>query len=561
MSEVFQKYIRYWNTLRYLKPVQIFARFMRRLKRVNIDLSEQPGKNTLKNNWVQSARRDQRMVEENAFCFLNETHEITSSADWNNDQWAKLWLYNLHYFDDLTANNSNQRVGWHRGLVQRWVNDNPPGEGNGWDPYPSSLRIVNWIKWELAGNKLEESWEHSLAIQIRYLSKNLEIHLLGNHIFANAKALLFAGLFFRGEEADLWYKIGLKIVNRELPEQVLSDGGNFELSTMYHAIFLEDLLDLVNIHRAFGRKLPSGIKEKIPVMFNWLNTMCHPDGEISFFNDAAFGVAPSVKEIRVYGDRLSFFSSLRDKREKGQGASNNGKQQNGLINLHASGYSRVAVENAVALIDRASVGPDYLPSHAHADTLSFELSLFGQRVIVNSGTSVYGVGEERQRQRGTAAHATVVVDGENSSEVWGGFRTARRARVFNCESDEQGGKVTLSACHNGYHRISGIPTHCREWQFSERSLIIKDRITGKGEHDIDVVFPLHPKVNVINVDRGMATLEVSRNEIKVGFDGIGFLELKKSTYHPEFGLSIENHQLLYHLSGQLPVKISTRICW
>ena len=92
-------------------------------------------------------------------------------------------------------------------------------------------------------------------------------------------------------------------------------------------------------------------------------------------------------------------------------------------------------------------------------------------------------------------------------------------------------------------------------------MIIKDRITGKGEHDIDVVFPLHPKVNVINVDREMATLEVSRNEIKVGFDGIGFLELKKSTYHPEFGLSIENHQLLYRLSGQLPVEISTRICW
>ncbi len=62
-------------------------------------------------------------------------------------------------------------------------------------------------------------------------------------------------------------------------------------------------------------------------------------------------------------------------------------------------------------------GPDYLPGHAHADTLSFELSLFGQRVIVNSGTSVFGIGEQRQLERGAAAHSTVVVDGENSSEV------------------------------------------------------------------------------------------------------------------------------------------------
>jgi uncharacterized heparinase superfamily protein len=101
-----------------------------------------------------------------------------------------------------------------------------------------------------------------------------------------------------------------------------------------------------------------------------------------------------------------------------------------LVDLPDSGYSRVEMGDAVALIDRAAVGADYLPGHAHAATLSFELSLFGQRVIVISGTSVYGSGEQRQLERGTAAHSTVVVDGENSSEVWGGFRVARRARVL-----------------------------------------------------------------------------------------------------------------------------------
>ncbi|MFB1490650.1 MULTISPECIES: heparinase II/III family protein [unclassified Thiocapsa] len=48
--------------------------------------------------------------------------------------------------------------------------------------------------------------------------------------------------------------------------------------------------------------------------------------------------------------------------------------------------------SAVALLDVAPIGPDYLPGHAHADTLSFELSLFGQRVIVNGGTSRYRIG-------------------------------------------------------------------------------------------------------------------------------------------------------------------------
>ena len=72
------------------------------------------------------------------------------------------------------------------------------------------------------------------------------------------------------------------------------------------------------------------------------------------------------------------------------------KGKSSLTKLESSGYSRVDLDNLVTLIDRSNVGPDYLPAHAHADTLSFELSLFGKRVIVNSGTSLYRISQERQ---------------------------------------------------------------------------------------------------------------------------------------------------------------------
>jgi len=156
------------------------------------------------------------MVGPQIFCFLNDTHEIDDAADWNNKQWSKLWLYNLHYFDDLTANDADRRTDWHRALIRRWIDENPPGKGNGWEPYPSSLRIVNWIKWGLIGNPMEEEWLHSLAVQVRYLSQNLETHLLGNHLFSNAKALCFAGLFFDGDEAESWYQTGQKLIEREV---------------------------------------------------------------------------------------------------------------------------------------------------------------------------------------------------------------------------------------------------------------------------------------------------------------------------------------------------------
>jgi len=109
--------------------------------------------------------------------------------------------------------------------------------------------------------------------------------------------------------------------------------------------------------------------------------------------------------------------------------------------LSDSGYIRIQSGDAVALLDVAPIGPDYLAGHGHADTLSFELSLFGQRCIVNPGVSRYGTGAERLRQRGTAAHSTVAVDGQNSSEVWGGFRVARRARPLGLRTGKTGETV------------------------------------------------------------------------------------------------------------------------
>ena len=539
----------YWNTLRYLRSVQITGRLKHTLCKPKIRSDILGQQRAVAGIWQQPGQRGCRMVSSEEFCFLNEIHAVRNASDWNNPHWAKLWLYNLHYFDDLTAIDAEQRSNWHRALIQRWIEENPPGVGNGWESYPTSLRIVNWIKWGLSGNELDEGWLNSLAVQARWLEQNLETHLLGNHLFANAKALIYASLFLQGEVADRWYEVGKKLVDRELSEQVLEDGGNFELSTMYHTIFLEDLLDLVNINHTYDRPLFPEIEEKIGRMFRWQSTMCHPDGEISFFNDAALGVTPSVAEIRTYGERLGFYSD------------NGGRSDENFVDLPHSGYSRVEGKDAVVIVDRAAVGPDYLPGHAHADTLSFELSLFGQRVIVNSGTSVYGTGEQRQIERSTVTHSTVHIDGENSSEVWDGFRVARRARVHERVHSVSEQQIRLSACHDGYQRLNGKPYHCREWLFKGNALIITDRVMGRGKHELCSVLPLHPNIQITNQLSDSVVLTVSRHEVQIQFEGSGELSVVDGRYNPEFGLSIESNQLQYHIIGPLPDKIVTRISW
>lgn len=454
----------YWETARHLRPVQVHQRLYFHAVRPQPDLRPAaPLRAYEKQRWVAPARRRQSVLGPKTFRFLNETHSLGQSG-WDDENISKLWRYNLHYFDDLNAEGAEQRSNLHADLINCWIAENPPAQGTGWEPYPTSLRIVNWIKWVRAGNRLPHDAIHSLAVQTRWLRRRLEHYLLGNHLFANAKALTFAGCFFSGKEADRCLALGMKLLQREIPEQILPDGGQFELSPMYHVLALEDMLDLVNMMRSTGQTYPILWHDKIAAMRKWLATMCHPDGEISFFNDAAIGIAPAPAELDRYAVRLGFdpLPSV--------GAP--------LRLLEDSGYIRVEHEGAVALLDVARVGPDYLPGHAHADTLSFELSVHNKRVIVNSGTSLYGNGPERQRQRGTAAHNTIEVDGENSSEVWSGFRVARRARPYGLSIDQDHHELTVACGHDGYRRLPGQPVHLRTWHIQHNTFSVRDTIEG-----------------------------------------------------------------------------------
>ncbi len=526
----------YWHTLRHLTPIQFYGRIWFRLVRPRVDLRPAPPLRLLcGRDWVRPARRRASLVGPERFCFLNETHDLAGQG-WDDLALEKLWRYNLHYFDDLNAQDAIARAEWQQALLLRWVRENPPTVGTGWEPYPTSVRIVNWIKWALSGNVLQPECVQSLAVQAHWLSRRMEIHLRGNHLFANAKALVFAGLFFEGPEAGDWLEKGLRILEREVREQILSDGGQFERSTMYHALALEDMQDLCNVTAVFAGAIPSCWqstiavwRERIGPMRDWLAAMCHPDGEISYFNDAAVGVAPAPIELEQYATRLGF----PDRSASVQG----------LTRLAASGYIRIEQDGAVAVLDVAPVGPDYLPGHAHADTLSFELSLFGQRVFVNSGTSCYGNSTERLRQRGTVAHNTVVVDGQDSSEVWAGFRVARRARPVDLEVVHNGG-IVVSCAHDGYRRLPGKPEHLRRWLFRENALVVEDRVSGCYGH-AEARFHLHPTVRLDETGmnsggNAKVTLQLPQGQkICLTVEG-GILRKEAATWHPEFGCSVPN---------------------
>ena len=185
----------------------------------------------------------------NEFAFLNRSQRFSDGkVDWRSPDKDKLWRYNLHYFD-YVLDQDRPRASIDA-LIDDWIERNPPGTPDAWEPFPVSLRIVNWVKLLLRPEYRERpnaAWLNSLHQQALWLERNLEKHLLANHYFKNGKALLFAGLFFAGADADRWLRKGARIVGGEIGEQILPDGGHFERSPMYHAMILEDCLDLLNI--------------------------------------------------------------------------------------------------------------------------------------------------------------------------------------------------------------------------------------------------------------------------------------------------------------------------
>lgn len=543
------------RTVVHLRLKQIYWRIRNRCVHIRPDCRPAPPLRLPFKHWQTSIAGPICMIAPDRFRFLNAEHQVVTAADWNSLGRDRLWSYNLHYFADLVAVDAVSRSDWHRDLIARWLRDNPPGHGAGWEPFCLSLRIVNWLKWYCQGGDLSADARASLAVQVRYLVHSIEWHLLGNHVFENARALVFAGLCFDGPEGEEWLKAGIQLLDDQVGEQILADGGHFERSPMYHALVLEGVLDLINLMSGPGSDSRLGsmrvrLRDTAQRMLLWLRSMVHPDGEIALFNDAAFGIAPTLSELMGYAVRLNIATSA-----PGAG-----------VHLRDSGYVSVRNSLMTLIADIGELGPTYQPGHGHADTLSFELSLAGCRIIVDTGTSRYGASPERLALRRTSAHNTLAVDGQDSSEVWSGFRVGRRAHVYDAVfAIGADCKWAFGARHDGYRYLPGRPWHRRDWVVDDNSINIVDSVTGSGVHDLALGLLVHPGIKVLRPSQDTVELIRGADErhplCMIRFAGFDTLELCPADYHPEFGKVLPCTRIVLNRRGRLPLQMSTRIEW
>ena len=417
---------------------------------------------------------------ENRFTFLHIEHVFSEKTDWNCTIHGKLWQYNLHYFNYLLQPNLDPDEGFR--CMLDFV-DHLPNVPCALEPYPTSLRIIHWVKYlsRHTSTTAHSILDPSLYAQAYILADNLEYHLLGNHLLENGFALLFAAYYFQDEYL---LRLAEKILIAELHEQILPDGGHFERSPMYHQTILYRVLDACNLlknnqntrfpqinlwaegaseEHKFICRLGLSMESVASKMLNWIGHMHFQNGDLPRFNDTAPGIAPTAPALLDYAKRLSAEMNLWAEWEQ--------------IPLGPSGYRKFQGFRYEIITDVGDIGPDYQPGHAHCDTLSFEMYVDHQPILVNTGTSTYEKDERRQRERSTAAHNTVQITNQEQSEMWAGFRVARRAKAFIMKDEP----MLLQATHTGYDHL-GVH-HIRKFECHEAMVRISDHISASPQRD------------------------------------------------------------------------------
>jgi len=537
---------RIWSTARHLRADQLVAQLRHRLRGwpgarelTARSAPAYPGcRWTARNDPLAPTPRphDAGRLRAGSFAFLRHAAELGWPPRWDCPELPRLWQYNLHYFDWLWDLDYDAA----RLVARDWIRRHPLAAGGvGWEPYPLSLRLGNWLAvfWLRHRARLErdpelrdELWG-SVYRQAEWLHESLELHLLANHLLENATALGLAGACFAGPAARRWRDTARALLAREIAEQVLPDGMHFERSPMYHARATYLVLRLL----AVSADAP-GARAALPRMLAAAAALRHPDGGIALLNDSAHGIAHDPAALLDAAARL--------------GAELAPSGPAGPFALPDAGYFGFGRRGDYVVADAGPLGPDYSPAHGHADLLSFELSLDGRRVVVDAGVHDYEASDLRRYCRSVRAHNTIEIEGQEPCDLWGVFRVGRRPRpdavVFRGTADG----FRLAASHDGYRRVAGRPSLRRTLAWGrERVLTIDD--TVRAERPVRSVFRLHfhPDWRVDERRGDGITLACGAERIQVRFAGADAAACEASVYCPEFGLALDNTCLALTRTG------------
>lgn len=480
-----------------------------------------------------------------SFTFLNQSQSFATpeTVDWNYSGFGKLWTYNLNYFDFIVAPSYPTELA--EALIKSWI-DKGSAKKDGWEPYPTSLRIMNWLVFyhERKTTSIPQLVQQSLKRQYNDLWRKVEYHLMGNHLLENTIALVAGAFYFQDQQR--WRK-ATSLLQAQLKEQYRPEGIHFELSNMYHCLLLNRLLQLYQLISAQqtmpssllrshehatkstdiatlkSEKIRLALKKNLVEKVSWLTYFIDESGHYPHFNDSTAGIAPKPKDLLAEAQQL-------------------GIQPQSLAPEISPALRHISVGSFDLWLDLGALGPDYIPGHGHADNLHCCLSYKGKRILVDQGVSTYEKNERRHAERSTASHNTVVVAGENSSETWGGFRVGRRAKTIVLAETA----TSILAEHDGYHHLGSF--HRRRFKWTEQRIDIMDEIGSGGGQ----AFWHFSPDTTISQQENCCTIN---DDLQFVFEGANSIEILDYEYAASFNQLLQAKKIRVSFTEQLNTTI------
>jgi uncharacterized heparinase superfamily protein len=456
--------------------------------------------------------------------------------------WAPLgaevpWQRAAHGFAwlrDLKSVGSDAARARARVLVASWIEQEGKSGPLAWQPEVLGARVAAWLGnfrylVTAADDPLRRRLLDSLALQARHLIRMAPHAADGSPRFTTLKGVFHALYALpQGNAGGRRHTKARAQLGAAIREQVLADGGHIERSPTVQLAVLADLVEIRGLLAVSRSEIPEFLHSAIDRMAPIVRLFRHGDGGLALFNDSNEEEAASIDIVLAHSDA------------KGKPPS---------AAPHA-GFQRLLGGRTLVLVDCGA--PSTIDRHAHAGTLSFEMSIGKERLVVNCGASHADPSEWRRAQRATAAHSTLTLDDTNSSEVLDGVGEhwlGRRPRAVTAQRDEDNGAVWLNMSHDGYEPLFGLSHRRRLFLDPEgEDLRGEEMLVGKlrGDHAprFAIRFHLHPRVQAALNQQGGALLRLPSGQGWRFRAAGGALELGDSIYLGKRGEMRRSQQLV-----------------
>lgn len=471
-----------------------------------------------------------------------------------------------------------------RQQLESWFEQCPYLLGPNWSSsLELGIRLINWsLVWQLIGGAsapvfagrdgalFRDRWLQSIYQHMHFIRGHFSRYSSANNHLIGEAAGLFVGAVtwpYWGQ-CRCWADTAQQTLEREAQLQNAPDGVNREQAVSYQQFVLDFLLISALAGRANSREFSREYWRRIEAMLEYLASIMDVDGHVPMIGDADDGYAVRLSQeadFCPYRSLLATGAVLFRRSEFAAKAGRLDEKTRWLLGSSAqrdfealrSQPSTLPVRRAFpdggyyilgcdfetdreirAIVDAGPLGYLSIAAHGHADALALTLSVGGREFLIDPGTYAYHTQKLwRDYFRGTAAHNTVVIDGQNQSEIGGNFMWLRKANA-RCERWESTSDYDeFVGSHDGYTRFADPVRHRREIRLDKRTrhFVVTDTLDCRGSHRVECVWHFAEACEVA-LDRSTLTASNSGRTIRMTMSGPkAAFEIRRGQSEPPAG--------------------------